>query len=123
MKIPSSHASLFLFLSGGAAAFGQSAVSSSDDPKPLSGEERLNWITTSTLGPTSLLGASFGAGLSTLTVARPSYDRHWDGFGKRIGINVAGSAVSNTMEAGLGASWGQDPRYARPGEVPYNRPL
>ena len=123
MSIQSIHTSLFFFLSGAALAFGQNAVSSSDDPKPLSAKERLNWITTSTLGPTSLLGASFGAGLSTLTDARPSYDRHWDGFGKRVGINVAGSAVSNTMEAGLGAAWGEDPRYARDGVGPFKNRL
>jgi hypothetical protein len=122
MNIQSIHASLFIVLSG-AVAFGQNAVSSSDDPKPLSAKERLNWITTSTLGPTSLLGASLGAGLSTLTDARPAYDRHWDGFGKRVGINVAGSAMSNTMEGGLGAAWGEDPRYPRDGEGPFKSRL
>ena len=123
MKIHSSNPSLsFLLLSGVAVGFGQNAFSSSDDPKPLSAKERLNWVTTNTLGPTSLLGASFGAGWSTLTDARPSYDRHWDGFGKRVGINVAGSAVSNTIEAGLGAAWGEDPRYTRDaGETFKNR--
>src|SRR5712671_8182250 len=119
MKIHSSNTSLFfLLLAGVTVAFGQNAFSSSDDSKPLSAKERLNWVTTSTLGPTSLLGASLGAGWSTLTDARPSYDRHWDGFGKRAGINVAGSAVSNTMEAGLGAAWGEDPRYTRDAEGP-----
>jgi hypothetical protein len=123
MRIHSIHVSLFFFLSGALVALGQNAVSSSDDPKPLSAKERLNWITTSTLGPTSLLGASLGAGLSTLTDARPAYDRHWDGFGKRVGINVSGSAVSNTMEAGLGAAWGEDPRYTRDGEGPFKNRL
>src|SRR5258707_6463091 len=80
MRIHSMHASLFFFLSGAAVAFGQNASSSSDDPKPISARERLNWVARSTLGPTSLLGASFGAGLSTLTDARPSYGPHWDGF-------------------------------------------
>ena len=116
MRIHSIHTSIFFFLSGAALAFGQKAFSSSDDPKPISGKERLNWVTRSTLGPTSLLGASFSAGLSTLTDARPSYGPHWDGFGKRVGINVAGSAVSKTMEAGLGAAWGEDPRYTRDAE-------
>ncbi len=120
MRIHSIRTMLLFFLSGAAVVFGQNAFSSSDDPKPLSAKDRLNWVTTSTLGPTSLLGASFSAGLATLTDARPSYDRHWDGFGKRVGINVAGSAVSNTMEAGLGAAWGEDPRYARDGEGPFN---
>jgi hypothetical protein len=123
MKIQSTRAKLFFFLSAAALAFGQDAVSSSDDPKPLSAKERLNWLATNTLGPTSLLGASFGAGLSTLTDARPAYDRHWDGFGKRVGINVAGSAVSNSMEAGLGAAWGEDPRYTRDAEGPFKTRL
>jgi hypothetical protein len=123
MRIHSIHTSLFFFLSGAVVAFGQSAFSSSDDPKPISGKERLDWVTSSTLGPTSLLGASFGAGLSTLTDDRPSYGPHWDGFGKRIGINVVGSAVSNTMEAGLGAAWGEDPRYTRDAEGPFKNRL
>ena len=123
MRIHSIHTSIFFFLSGAALAFGQNAFSSSDDPKPISGKERLNWVTRSTLGPTSLLGASFSAGLSTLTDARPSYGPHWDGFGKRVGINVAGSAVSKTMEAGLGAAWGEDPRYTRDAEGPFKNRL
>jgi hypothetical protein len=122
MRIHSIHPGLLFMLSGAAVAFGQNAFSSSDDPRPITGSERLHWVTSSTLGPTSLLGASFGAGLSTLTDGPPTYGTHWDGFGKRVGINVAGSAVSNTMEAGLGAIWGEDPRYTRgAGETFKNR--
>jgi len=35
-----------------------------------------------------------------------------------MGISAANSAVSNTMEASLGAVWGEDPRYYRDGEGP-----
>ena len=34
-------------------------------------------------------------------------------LGDRLGMSIAGNAVSNTMEAGLGAIWGEDPRYIR----------
>jgi hypothetical protein len=40
---------------------------------------------------------------------------HWDGFGDRYGVSISTTAVSNAMEAGLGAIWGEDPRYSRAG--------
>src|SRR5438552_18330579 len=107
------HLSLLLALSGAMLTFGQSVVSSSDEAKPITGEERVRWVFQSTLGPMSLLGASIGAGIGTWENIPNSYGPHWDGFGKRVGINVSGSATSNIIEAGLGAAWGEDPRYTR----------
>lgn len=113
---------LFLFLPAAVLASGHS-ISSSNEPRPITGQERVRWVFTSTLGPTSLLGASVGAGLGTWeNVPRP-YGPHWDGFAKRVGVNVAGSATSHTIEAGLGAAWGEDPRYARAAEGPFKNRL
>jgi hypothetical protein len=40
---------------------------------------------------------------------------HWNGFGERYSVAISTNAVSNAMEAGLGAIWGEDPRYRRDG--------
>lgn len=41
------------------------------------------------------------------------YGTHWEGFGDRYGMRLTGVVTSNAMEAGLGAMWGEDPRYPR----------
>jgi len=61
---------------------------------------------------------SFGAGLlssgmGTYLDQPREYGTSLKGFGKRFGMRLSGVAVSNTMEAGLGAVWGEDPRYLR----------
>jgi hypothetical protein len=38
---------------------------------------------------------------------------HWRGFGERYSVSVSTTALSNAMEASLGAIWGEDPRYFR----------
>jgi len=54
------HISLLVGMSTAMLSFGQSFVSSSDEPSPH-GQERVRWVFQSTLGPMSLLGASTGA--------------------------------------------------------------
>jgi len=45
---------------------------------------------------------------------KPSeYGVHWQGYGKRSGMQLTGVSVSNAMEASIGAIWGEDPRYKR----------
>ncbi len=61
---------------------------------------------------------SFGIGLinagwGTYFHRPREYGTTLEGFGSRFGIRLTGVAVSNTMESGLGAVWGEDPRYAR----------
>jgi hypothetical protein len=92
------------------------ATSSSDARQPITAKERVQWTVNTTVGPEGLAGELFGAGLDTLFNSPPKqYGTHWQGFGDRLGMSVAGNAVSNTMEAGLGAAWGEDPRYFRDG--------
>jgi hypothetical protein len=119
MRLFCIHISLLAGMSTAMLSFGQSVVSSSDETKPITGEERVRWVFQSTLGPTSLLGASMGAGINTWKDIPESYGPHWDGFARRTAINVSGSATSNTIEASLGAAWGEDPRYPRAAEGPY----
>lgn len=65
-----------------------------------------------TIGPRSLfIVGPLGAGLQTAFNWPSEWQRSWSGFGKRYGEREADVAISNTIEAGLGALWGEDPRY------------
>ena len=82
-------------------------------PTPISGAERINWIVDGILGPRTL-----GVGVLA-TSWQMSWDtpREWPrsafGFHKRYLEREADVAISNTIEAGLGALCGEDPRYFR----------
>jgi hypothetical protein len=79
----------------------------------ISGKERVRWAIRGTVGPMSLFAGLFTPAISTAQNSPKEYGTHWDGFGKRYGMRLTGVATSNTMEAGLGAIWGEDPRYVR----------
>jgi hypothetical protein len=64
-----------------------------------------------------MLGGAISAGWGTLLDTPKEYGTHWEGFGDRYGMRLTGLSVSNTIEAGLGAIWHEDPRYWRKGEV------
>ena len=81
------------------------------DYRPIRAEERLQWFTRATVGPKSLVGGLFSAGFGTATDAPHEYGTHWSGFAQRYGMRLIGVSTSNAIEAGLGAAWGEDPRY------------
>lgn len=87
--------------------------------RPISGEDRVKWFAESTVGPPSLLGGAISAGWGTLFNAPREYGPHWEGFGKRYGMRLTGVSTGNAMEAGLGALWGEDPRYPRAAGQPF----
>ncbi len=101
-------ASISVILAGAAGAVGQSTSSGTD---PITGKERLKWFAESTVGPASLAGGVISSGWGTLFNSPREYGTHWDGFGQRYGMRLTGVSVSNATEAGLGAIWGEDPRY------------
>jgi hypothetical protein len=82
--------------------------------EPVTPSQRVYWIVDGTVGPRSLgivgvMGASFQTAVNT-----PSeWERSWSGFGKRYLQREADVAISNTLEAGVGALWGEEPRYIR----------
>ncbi len=85
----------------------------SEPYKPITGKGRLWWIATATMGYPSLVGGVFSAAIGT-ALDHPREDgTHWGGLAERYGIRLTGVATSNVMEAGLGAIWGEDPRYFR----------
>ena len=103
--------------SSSSSSSGATSSSSSDAKGPITGKERIQWVVKNSLGPEGLAGEVVGAGLGTLVNSPKVYGTHWEGFGDRLGMSVAGNLTSDTMEAGLGAAWGEDPRYRRdPGD-------
>ncbi len=97
-----------------AAALVRSAAAPEDQSAPyelITGGERLGWIVRNTLWPQHLLGGVITSAVGT-GLNRPREDGpHWGGFGERFGVRLTGVATSNVMEAGIGALWGEDPRY------------
>jgi hypothetical protein len=77
--------------------------------------QRLGWFDAKTFGVHNLGGSLPGAAWQTFLDHPHEAGPHWEGFGERYGVAVSTSAVSNAMEAGLGAIWGEDPRYRRDG--------
>jgi hypothetical protein len=79
----------------------------------ITGRQRLEWVLKGTVGPQGLATGLFTAGIQTAENRPREYGPHWEGVGKRYGIYLSGVATERTMEAGLGALWGEDPRYFR----------
>jgi hypothetical protein len=87
----------------------------------ITGKQRVEWFAISTVGPTSLTGGLFSAGLGTALDKPAEYGPHWEGFGKRYGMRLTGVSTGNLMEASLGAAWGEDPRYFNAAGRPFGR--
>jgi hypothetical protein len=96
-------------------------ISSQAPYEPITGKQRIQWAASETFGPESLLTGTFTAAIGTGRDNPPEYGPHWDGFAKRYGMRFTGVASSNTIEAGLGAIWGEDPRYVRNHNLPFKR--
>lgn len=87
--------------------------------QPITGRQRLRWIITDTIWPEHLAGGVITSGFGT-ALDRPKEDGpHWGGFAERFGVRLTGVATSNVMEAGVGALWGEDPRYFRNPDEPF----
>src|SRR5262249_14678981 len=78
---------------------------------PITSRERIEWIVIGTIGVRSLtLVGPLSAGWSTAFNTPEEWGQSWEGFGKRYLAREADVAISNTLEAGTGALWGEDPR-------------
>jgi hypothetical protein len=107
------HGWIWLFATGASLASGQTTLSYHSSYQPITAKQRTEWFALSTIGPESMAGGVISAGWGTLFNKPREYGPHWEGFGKRYGMRLTGVSVSNAMEAGLGAMWGEDPRYVR----------
>ena len=78
----------------------------------VTGPQRVKWIVDGAVGPRSLfIVGPLDAGLQTALNLPSEWQRSWNGAARRYGEREADVAISNTIEAGLGAVWGEDPRY------------
>jgi hypothetical protein len=80
---------------------------------PITGKQRITWVVKGTIGPQSLATGLFTAAIQTAENRPREYGPHWDGYGKRYGLRLTGVGTEHVMEAGVGALWGEDPRYFR----------
>ena len=84
--------------------------------QPITGRERVDWIVVGTIGFRSLaIVGPLSAAWNTAWNTPEEWERTWSGFGKRYAQREADVAISNTIEAGLGALWHEEPRYIRSG--------
>jgi hypothetical protein len=98
-------------------------VSANAPYRAISGNQRIQWAAQQTFGPQSWLTGTFTAAIGTARDSPAEYGPHWEGFAKRYGMRFSGVASSNTIEAGLGALWGEDPRYVRDPSLPIRHRL
>ena len=81
---------------------------------PITGKQRLQWFITQTIGPIHLLGGGTISSAIGTALDRPyEYGSSWGRLRDRFGMRLTGISTGNAMEAGLGAIWGEDPRYFR----------
>jgi len=79
---------------------------------PITGPQRVDWIVDGTIGRKSLfvvgpLATVWQTGFNT----PEEWGRGVSGIAKRYAQREADVAISNSIEAGLGVLWGEDPRY------------
>jgi hypothetical protein len=94
------------------AAPAAAAPLTADAYVPITAAQRVDWIVDGTIGRRSL----FAVGpLATIWQTAFNTPQEWgrgaSGIAKRYAQREADVALSNTIEAGLGAIWGEDPRY------------
>jgi hypothetical protein len=87
--------------------------------QPITGRERWTWLLRSTIGPQNLAFGVVSAGFGTATNRPKEYGSTWEGFGKRYGMRLTGVSTGNVIESGIGALWGEDPRYFRSPGKPF----
>jgi hypothetical protein len=80
---------------------------------PITPHQRVHWLLAETIGPPGLAAGVFTSAIRTGLDVPKEYGPGWSGFGKRNGIRLTGTATGNVIEAGVGAIWGEDPRYFR----------
>ena len=78
---------------------------------PATASDRVSYIVLGTVGPQSLGVGVLAASWNTAFNTPEEWGQSWEGWGKRYLQREADVTISNSIEAGLGAIWGEDPRY------------
>lgn len=80
--------------------------------EPMTAKDRVDWIVDGTIGLKSLaVVGPIGTAWQTAWNTPEEWGRTWSGAGKRYLQREADVAISNTIEAGLGAIWGERADY------------
>jgi hypothetical protein len=83
-----------------------------DEYAPITPVQRVHWTVDGTVGPQSLfIIGPLATAWQTAWNTPEEWGRGWSGIGKRYAQREADVAISNAIEAGLGALWGEEPRY------------
>ena len=91
-------------------AFAQSPATT-DDYVPITGAQRAEWVVDGTIGLRGLGVGVIADAWQTAWNTPEEWGRGWSGVGKRYVSREAYVTISNSVEAGLGAIWGEEPRY------------
>ena len=82
---------------------------------PITSAERVTWVAQ---GTASLPALGVGA-VNSAWMTTNDWPKEWPqsmgGFWRRYADGQASASLSDTIEAGLGTLWGEDPRYVRSG--------
>lgn len=84
---------------------------------PITRSGRVSWVVDGTVGRWSLGIGLVAASLQTGLDTPSEWRRTRRGFADQYLEREVDVAMSSTIEAGLGAVWGEDPRYLRSGRV------
>jgi hypothetical protein len=82
---------------------------------PLTSSERAAWVAAEIASPGALSRAAFTSAWTTRGNSPREWSRSARGYGRRFADAQAATAISSSIEAGLGSFWGEDPRYFRSG--------
>jgi len=95
-----------------ATSGGQAPEASAPAPYvPISFGQRIGWIVDGSIGPRSLGVGAITTSWQTAWNTPEEWGRTWSGAARRFAAREADVTLSNTLEAGLGAIWGEEPRY------------
>jgi hypothetical protein len=86
---------------------------------PISMRQRAQWVVSSSFSPQGLFAGVITSGVGTARNKPPEDGPGWSGFAQRYGTRLSGIIPSNAIEAGLGAVWGEDPRYFAAHDKPF----
>jgi hypothetical protein len=82
---------------------------------PLTSSERAAWVASEIASPGALSRAAFSSAWMMKESSPKEWSRSARGYGRRFGDAQAATAISSSIEAGLGSLWAEDPRYFRSG--------
>jgi hypothetical protein len=103
-----------LVVFGPAAALAQQQTPRID--MPMTAGERIHWIVDGTIGPQSLGVGVLASAWTTAWNIPEEWGQTWSGAGKRYLEREADVAISNSIETGAGAIWGERSDYIRSGK-------